>query len=491
MANDAGKAGLGRKRKTVQEETLAPPTKQSRSLFSLPLPSFSTVATSAFYPNAVFSFSSSTSVNTAAEEEASIKWDQVGFEDVGASMMLKESGEDANQNARDARNLELESGVILEGKEGDQDAILSGNLGMEEHQSSCQIDNLEDDERILGEEEEKLEESDQIGVGKEGNQTGNLEEEQKEKQEHIQPLATSSQKFLQDDVSDSDDILVIDLSDSSEVDEVQYVCNSKKEESRKTNQSGNLAEGVKSAANVKFADNKDAAQPSTRATAVVPRPAGQAKPAQAHATAGENKLTNGDSLASNRDAWNFVNRCWEGAFPNHPGPCFKVKCPTFKASAPANVNCTAIMHLTNLKKHMQKVHNSQEDNLRCPACGFKVSCSALHDHVKQNHNCCKPKLSANLVPDVNPLPSRFLRSAGRAPIPLHSVRIVDVPSPPVPPLNHSSNSHTANTTSNGHVESSGTVAENQVTGRSLCALNKVPEKHHPGTIWARKDIFKE
>ena len=123
-------------------------------------------------------------------------------------------------------------------------------------------------------------------------------------------------------------------------------------------------EGVKSAAD-KCVVNEDLAQ---LASATVPlhhdncsrlcngrcRSGGCSMPAQTLAPAvGKsvgNKLTevqaNG-SLVSNRHtkSWNFVDRCWEGAFCNHPKPCFQVKCPIFEESAPAGKNCRAIMHL--------------------------------------------------------------------------------------------------------------------------------------------------
>ena len=170
VINGAGKAKLGRKRKNVAEEILAAPSKRSRSLFNHILPNLDTVATCAFYPNAVFSFEPPHSPATAAaREEANIRVDEVGFEDTGVQRLSKEAGKDAHQHDRDSKNLEFETGVVVEGGEGDQDAIISGNLGMGEHQSSCQIGILEDEDRIMVNEEEKLEDSDQIGVQKEGN----------------------------------------------------------------------------------------------------------------------------------------------------------------------------------------------------------------------------------------------------------------------------------------------------------------------------------
>ena len=263
-------------------------------------------------------------------------------------------------------------------------------------------------------------------------------------------------------------MLVIDLSDSDEAEEVQYVCSVKNEESEKTK----LAEGVKSAADDESVVNENVDQPLTSAAPVPPRPAFHPKPAQAPApTVGksvENKLNEvrlGDGLTSNRGTWNFVNNCWKGDFRQHSKSCFQVRCPTGKASAPAKGNCQAKLNLANLKKHMQKVHNSQVFNLCCPACGVKVSCSALKAHMKKNHNGCKPKLSAE-----------------QAPVPHYTAYGLTLP---VPPLNH-----TSVTPSNSHPELSKAVPENQVIGASPSALNKVPEKHHPGTIWVNKDIFK-
>ena len=189
-----------------------------------------------------------------------------------------------------------------------------------------------------------------------------------------------------------------------------------------------------------------------------------------------NKVQPGDSLAR-RGTWNFVNKCWKGC--DHPEACFQVKCPTGKASAPAKGYCKSIMNLANLWKHMQKVHNSQEFNLHCPACGVKVSCSALQAHMENNHNGCKPKLSARQAP----IPCYKSKVAVRqAPVPHYSAYGLTLP---VPPLNH-----TFVTPSNSHPELSKAVPENQVTNGSSSGLNKVPEKHHPGTIWVNKDIFK-
>ena len=140
-------------------------------------------------------------------------------------------------------------------------------------------------------------------------------------------------------------------------------------------------------------------------------------------------------------------------------------CPTGKAPAPAKGYCNSKMNLANLWKHMQKVHNSQEFNLHCPACGVKVSCSALQAHMENNHNGCKPKLSAR-----------------QAPVPCYSSRKLTLP---VPSLNQTSVSP-----SKSHQELSKAVPENQVIVACPSALNKVPEKHHPGTIWLNKDIFK-
>ena len=355
-----------------------------------------------------------------------------------------------------------------EGGEGNQDAINSGNLGIGVNQSPCQVEILEDEDRTKGDKEKKLEDLDQIQ--KKGNQPGNVEEKQQENLGLGHSLATSSKKDLQ---SKSNDMLVIDLSDSGEADEVQYVCSVQKQESEKTKLSGNPAEGVKSAADDESVVNEDVAQPLTTETVaaaiaapVPPRPAFHHKLAQAPAPAVENKLNEvrpWNSLANNRGTWSFVNKCLKGC--DHPKPCVQVKCPAGKASAPAKGYCRAKMNLANLWNHMQKVHNSQEFNLHCPACGVKVSCSALQAHMVNNHNGYKPKLSAR-----------------QAPVPPYTAY---GPTLPVPPLNH-----TFVTPSNSHPELSKAVPENQVIGVSPSALNKVPEKHHPGTIWVNKDIFK-
>ena len=170
VINGAGKAKLGRKRKNVAEEILAAPSKQSRSLFNHILPNLDTVATCASYPNAVFSFESPHGPATAAaREEANLRVDEVGFEDTGAQRLSKEAKKDAIQPAGDTGNPELDTGVVREAGEGGQDAIISSNLEMGEHHSSCQLGILEDEDRIMVNEEEKLEDSDQIGVQKEGN----------------------------------------------------------------------------------------------------------------------------------------------------------------------------------------------------------------------------------------------------------------------------------------------------------------------------------
>lgn len=459
VLNSAGKARLGRKRKSLAEEIAAAPSKQSRSsLLNHPLPSINQVATCAFYPNAVFSFGQ-LEPSPAAREESNISKGEVGLENTGVRKLSKEAGKDAHKHGKDTRNLELDTGVVLEGGEGDQDAIISGNLGMEEYQSSCQTEMLEDEDRTMGgEEEEKLDDLDQMGVQKEGNQPGNEEQEQQENKGLGKPLATSSQKHLQADGSESDDILVIDLTpDSVDAEEVQYVCSVTNEDSEKTKLSRNLAEGVKSAANDKSVFNEDA-----------PHPKPAQAPAPAFGKSVENKLTEvgpGNSQASNKGTWNFVNKCWKSCICNHPKLCFQVKCPSGNASLPAKGNCKSKMNLANLWKHMQRVHDSQDFNLRCPACCFEVSCSALKAHMVNNHKGCKPKLSSC------PTPAPHYSAYGLT--------------LPVPPLNQ-----TFVSPSDSHPELSKAVPENQVTVESVCAMNKVLEKHHPGTIWVNKDIFK-
>ena len=285
VINGAGKAKLGRKRKNVAEEILAAPSKQSRSLFNHILPNLDTVATCASSPNAVFSFESPHGPATAAaREEANLRVDEVGFEDTGAQRLSKEAKKDAIQPAGDTGNPELDTGVVREAGEGGQDAIISSNLEMGEHHSSCQLGILEDEDRTMGDEEEKLEDLDQMGVQKKSNQPGTVDVEQQENMDLGQPLATSSKKDLQ---FESDDMLVIDLSDSDEAEEVQYVCSVKNEESEKTKLSGNLAEGVKSAADDESVVNENVDQPLTTAAATVaaviaapvpPRPAFQHMP---------------------------------------------------------------------------------------------------------------------------------------------------------------------------------------------------------------------
>jgi len=231
-----------------------------------------------------------------------------------------------------------------------------------------------------------------------------LEEEKKKLEEAL----SEAPKLLQESVERSSTFLVT---------EKKRVSAENEETEKKRFKVGNEnllitnkhVEGVKSAAN-KCVVNEDITQPAVRAASATVslhhdncshlcngrcRSGGRPMPAQTLAPAvGKsvgNKLTevqaNG-SLVSNRHtkSWNFVDRCWEGAFCNHPKPCFQVKCPIFEESAPAGKNCRAIMHLANLKKHMQKVHSSQEYNLCCPACGVEVSCSALKAHM-MNHHC--------------------------------------------------------------------------------------------------------
>ena len=279
-------AGNGRKRKNMAEEILAAPSKQRRSLLKNPLPNLNTVATCAFYPNAVFSFEppEPSPAAVAAREEANLRVGEVGFEDTGAQRLSKEAKKDAIQPAGDTGNPELDTGVVREAGEGGQDAIISSNLEMGEHHSSCQLGILEDEDRTMGDEEEKLEDLDQMGVQKKSNQPGTVDVEQQENMDLGQPLATSSKKDLQ---FESDDMLVIDLSDSDEAEEVQYVCSVKNEESEKTKLSGNLAEGVKSAADDESVVNENVDQPLTTAAATVaaviaapvpPRPAFQHMP---------------------------------------------------------------------------------------------------------------------------------------------------------------------------------------------------------------------
>ena len=109
-------------------------------------------------------------------------------------------------------------------------------------------------------------------------------------------------------------------------------------------------------------------------------------------------------MVSNGGIWNFVKRCWEGGSRKHPRIprlCFQVKCP-------AKEKCGAIMNLSNLWKHMQKVHHGQQDILRCPACGVDISCLALDAHMMNNHNHCKANtqlLSASVPSPLVPIRS--------------------------------------------------------------------------------------
>lgn len=164
-----------------------------------------------------------------------------------------------------------------------------------------------------------------------------LEEEKKKLEEAL----SEARQMLQESVERSSTLVTEKKRLKAEIEETDKKrFKAENEDLQATNKH---VEEVKSAAN-KCVVNEDPVQPSIRA-AVVQRYNQRFMPAQTLAPAVgmsvENKLTevqaNG-SLVSNRQTWNFVNRCWEGTFCAHPKPCFQLKCP-------AKENCRAILHL--------------------------------------------------------------------------------------------------------------------------------------------------